>query len=126
AVGAAAVVRTLVLRNQLVLGTINAGRESFEAAIGDVSLFETRWPGLLRRLITGRSPLEEHGALLHGPRRGTKNVSAAGWSVDGARAHAPWRRAPRQRRRVSDPALPRPPAGRDRAARRPRRPGEWC
>src|SRR4029453_14287867 len=61
-VDAAAVVRTLVLRNQLVLGTINAGRESFEAAIGDVSLFETRWPGLLRRLITGRSPLEEHAA----------------------------------------------------------------
>lgn len=77
-VDAAAVVRTLVLRNQVVLGTINAGREAFEAAIDDLSVFELRWPGLLRRLITERSPLEDHGALLHGPPRGIKNVIAVG------------------------------------------------
>ena len=77
-VDAAAVVRTLVLRNQLVLGTINAGREDFEAAIADLSVFETRWPGLLRRLVTGRCPMEDHAALLHGPARGIKNVIAVG------------------------------------------------
>jgi threonine dehydrogenase-like Zn-dependent dehydrogenase len=77
-VDAAAVVRTLVLRNQLVLGTINAGREDFEAAIADLSVFETSWPGLLRRLVTGRSPMEDHAALLHGPARGIKNVIAVG------------------------------------------------
>ena len=77
-VDAAAVVRTLVLRNQLVLGTINAGRDAFEAAIADLSVFETRWPGLLRRMITGRSDIEGHAALLDGPLRGIKNVIAVG------------------------------------------------
>lgn len=77
-VDAAAVVRTLVLRNQLVLGTINAGHDDFDAAIRDLGAFEARWPGVLRRLITGRFPLEDHAALLHGPPRGIKNVIAVG------------------------------------------------
>jgi glucose 1-dehydrogenase len=73
-VDAAAVVRTLVLRNQVVLGTINAGDEAFEAAIGDLAAFESRWPGALRRLITGRFPLEAHDDVLRGEARGIKNV----------------------------------------------------
>jgi len=77
-VDAAAVVRSMVLRNQVVLGSINAGRDAFEAAITDLSVFETRWPGLLRRLVTGRFPLEDHAALLSGPVRGIKNVIAVG------------------------------------------------
>jgi threonine dehydrogenase-like Zn-dependent dehydrogenase len=77
-VDAAAVVRTLVLRNQLVLGTINAGHEAFEAAIRDLGAFEARWPGVLRRLISGRFPLEAHAELLQGPPRGIKNVVALG------------------------------------------------
>jgi len=75
-IDAAALVRNLVLRNQLVLGTINAGNEAFEAAIRDLGVFETRWPGVLGRLITRRVPLEAHGELLHGPLRGIKNVVA--------------------------------------------------
>jgi glucose 1-dehydrogenase len=75
---AAAVVRNLVLRNQLVLGTINAGHDAFDAAIRDLGVFESRWPGLLRRLITGRFPLEAHGEVLQGPLRGIKNVLAVG------------------------------------------------
>ncbi len=73
-VDAAAVVRTLVLRNQLVLGTINAGHEAFDAAIRDLGAFEVRWPGALRRLISGRFPLEAHAELLRGEPRGVKNV----------------------------------------------------
>jgi threonine dehydrogenase-like Zn-dependent dehydrogenase len=73
-IDAAAVVRTLVLRNQLVLGTINAGDEDFAAAIRDLGTFSARWPGLLERLITGRHPLEAHAELLSGPPRGIKNV----------------------------------------------------
>jgi glucose 1-dehydrogenase len=75
---AAAVVRNLVLRNQLVLGTINAGHDAFDAAVRDLGVFESRWPGLLRRLITGRFPLEAHGEVLQGPLRGIKNVLAVG------------------------------------------------
>jgi threonine dehydrogenase-like Zn-dependent dehydrogenase len=73
-VDAAAVVRTLVLRNQVVLGTINAGRDAFEAAIRDLAVFESRWPGALRRLITGRFPLDAHAAALRGEAGSIKNV----------------------------------------------------
>jgi glucose 1-dehydrogenase len=73
-VDAAALVRNLVLRNQLVVGTINAGDDAFAAAIRDLGVFEQRWPGLLRRLITGRVPLEACTELFQGPLRGIKNV----------------------------------------------------
>jgi threonine dehydrogenase-like Zn-dependent dehydrogenase len=73
-IDAAGFVRTLVLRNQMVLGTINAGPDAFEAAIGDLGAFETRWPGALRRLITGRHTLDDAPALVQGPLRGIKHV----------------------------------------------------
>ncbi len=77
-VDAAEVVRRVVLRNQVVLGTINAGHDDFAAAIRDLGVFEDRWPGALRRLITGRHPLEATEELLRGPLRGIKNVVAMG------------------------------------------------
>jgi threonine dehydrogenase-like Zn-dependent dehydrogenase len=73
-VDAAGVVRTLVLRNQMVLGTINAGPNAFEAAIRDLGAFEARWPGALGRLISGRHALADAPALLQGPPRGIKHV----------------------------------------------------
>jgi len=75
-IDAAAVMRTLVLRNQIVLGTINAGGDAFEAAIRDLAAFESRWPGLARGLVTGRFPLDAHADLLLGPARGIKSVIA--------------------------------------------------
>ena len=75
-IDAAALMRNLVLRNQVVLGTINAGPEAFEAAIRDLAGFESRWPGVARDVITGRFPLDAHGELLQGPPRGIKNVVA--------------------------------------------------
>jgi hypothetical protein len=52
--------RNVVLKNQIVLGTVNAGRDAFEAAI--------------RALITGRHPLEAYRELLLGAPSGIKNV----------------------------------------------------
>jgi len=66
--------RNLVLKNQVVLGTVNAGREIFEAAIADLAAFDRRWPAALRSLITGRYPLEAHRELLLGQQSGIKNV----------------------------------------------------
>jgi hypothetical protein len=63
-----------VLRNQLVLGTINAGPDAFEAAIHDLGVFEARWPGALERLITGRWALDDAPACCR--LRGIKNVVA--------------------------------------------------
>jgi threonine dehydrogenase-like Zn-dependent dehydrogenase len=66
--------RDLVLKNQLVFGTVNAGRDAFEAAIRDVAKFRTLWPDAVRGLITGRYPIEAHRDLLLGKPTGIKNV----------------------------------------------------
>jgi threonine dehydrogenase-like Zn-dependent dehydrogenase len=66
--------RNLVLRNQVVFGTVNAGRDAFEAAIRDLEIFHTRWPQVVNSLITARVPLEQHSDLLLGKAGGIKNV----------------------------------------------------
>jgi threonine dehydrogenase-like Zn-dependent dehydrogenase len=68
------IMRNLVLRNQVVLGTVNAGRAAFEAAIRDLETFLARWPDALRALLTGRFPLERHREILLGEATGIKNV----------------------------------------------------
>jgi threonine dehydrogenase-like Zn-dependent dehydrogenase len=73
-----ALMRNLVLRNQIVFGTVNAGRDAFEAAVADLARFEERWPGALRRLITGRHPLAAHRDLLLKRPAGIKDVLAIG------------------------------------------------
>jgi glucose 1-dehydrogenase len=75
--------RNLVLGNQVVLGTVNAGREHFEAGIRNLGAFDERWPDSVRGLITGRYPLAEHRKLLFGKTGGIKNVFAL---TDGAQA----------------------------------------
>jgi len=50
--------RNLVLKNQTILGTVNAGRDAFEAAIRDLGIFYQRWPAAVRALITRRYPLD--------------------------------------------------------------------
>lgn len=66
--------RNLVLRNQVVFGTVNAGRNAFEAAIRDVGTFLERWPQATRSLITSRRGLDSYADLLLGPPTGIKNV----------------------------------------------------
>ncbi len=68
------IMRNLVLKNQVVLGTVNAGVEAFEAAIRDLTLFQQRWPSEVRALITARHPVEAHRDLLVGAPQGIKNV----------------------------------------------------
>jgi threonine dehydrogenase-like Zn-dependent dehydrogenase len=68
--------RHLVLKNQVVLGTVNAGRDAFEAAVTDLQAFDRLWPEAVRRLITGRYPMEAHRELLLGRPGGVKNVIA--------------------------------------------------
>jgi threonine dehydrogenase-like Zn-dependent dehydrogenase len=68
------IMRNLVLKNQVVFGTVNASREAFEASVRDVGLFQQRWPAALRALISGRHPVEAHRDFLTGPLQGIKNV----------------------------------------------------
>jgi glucose 1-dehydrogenase len=42
----------LVLGNKVVVGTVNANREHFEAGVRDLAVSEAQWPGWLARLLT--------------------------------------------------------------------------
>jgi threonine dehydrogenase-like Zn-dependent dehydrogenase len=66
--------RNLVLKNQVVFGTVNAGRPTFEDAIRDLQTFKNAWPQAVKSLITGRFPVEAHRDLLVGKSAGIKNV----------------------------------------------------
>jgi threonine dehydrogenase-like Zn-dependent dehydrogenase len=70
------IMRNLVLKNQVVFGTVNANREAFENAITDLTTFVRRWPAAPGALITGRAPIDEYAGLLTGPASGIKNVIA--------------------------------------------------
>jgi threonine dehydrogenase-like Zn-dependent dehydrogenase len=68
------IMRNLVLKNQIVYGTVNANREAFEAAISDLQAFMKKWPETVRTLISRRYPMEQHRELLLGQPGGIKNV----------------------------------------------------
>lgn len=69
-----ALMRNLVLKNQVVLGSVNAGRQDFEAAVADLEQFRRRWPGALAQLIGARHPVGSVTTLLKGRTGGIKNV----------------------------------------------------
>ncbi|MEO1498549.1 MAG: glucose 1-dehydrogenase, partial [Planctomycetota bacterium] len=75
-VNGAKIMRNLVLKNQVVFGTVNAGSEAFESAVDRLGRFMTRWPDAVRGLITRRWPLEEVDRLLNDPGPGIKHVVA--------------------------------------------------
>ncbi len=58
------IMRNMVLKNQVLLGTVNAGRDAFEAAVRDLSEFRARWPGVVESLITRRWKLEEFAGAI--------------------------------------------------------------
>jgi glucose 1-dehydrogenase len=74
AVEADAIMRNVVLKNQVIVGTVNADRPAFEAAISDLGVFRSRWPDALRAMITGRYPMDSYRDLLLGKANGIKNV----------------------------------------------------
>src|SRR4029079_9634865 len=73
-VDAVLLMRNLVLKNQLVYGTVNAGPDAFAAAVDDLAAFPQRWPEQPRALITGRYPPESFEELLIGLSTGIKRV----------------------------------------------------
>jgi threonine dehydrogenase-like Zn-dependent dehydrogenase len=71
------IMRNLVLKNQCVLGTVNAGKDAFEYAVEDLTSFHATWPDAVKNLITGRFPLERFAEPIHNP-TGIKNVIEIG------------------------------------------------
>jgi threonine dehydrogenase-like Zn-dependent dehydrogenase len=66
--------RRLVLENQLVFGTVNAGADAFQAAVDDLARFHARWPAPLAALVTSHHAPEDAPALLVAPPAGIKSV----------------------------------------------------
>lgn len=60
-----------VLGNKVLLGTVNADRANFEAAVRALEEAERRWPGWLSRLITRRVGLSDYRQALD---RGSDDV----------------------------------------------------
>jgi glucose 1-dehydrogenase len=59
------IMRNLVLKNQVLFGTVNASRSAFEASVRQLEQFMSRFPDAVRGLITKRAKLEDAPALLH-------------------------------------------------------------
>lgn len=68
------IMRNMVLKNQIVLGTVNANQAAFENAVEDLGFFNAHWPDAVRSLITGRFAPESYQDVLLGPKNGIKNV----------------------------------------------------
>ena len=69
-----AIMRSSVLKNQVVFGTVNASFQSFADAIADLGTFLERWPDAVRNVITHRFPIDQAGDPLSGKVGGIKNV----------------------------------------------------
>lgn len=70
------IMRNIVLKNQAIVGTVNADRAAFQNAIRDLGVFKERWAGALNSTITGRYSVESYRDLLLGSkdRNSIKNV----------------------------------------------------
>jgi threonine dehydrogenase-like Zn-dependent dehydrogenase len=65
--------RNLVLRNEVVFGTVNAGRKDHLSAIQHLEQFMVLFPESVRKLITHRVPLDEAPEMLK-HKQGIKEV----------------------------------------------------
>ncbi|MBN9163590.1 MAG: zinc-binding dehydrogenase [Myxococcales bacterium 68-20] len=61
------IMRDIVLKNQVLFGTVNASRAAFEASVRQLEQFMGLFPDALRSLITHRATLEDAPELLHRP-----------------------------------------------------------
>src|SRR5262249_14709434 len=58
------IMRNIVLKNQVLFGTVNASRASFEASVRHLEQFMGLFPDAVRGLITRRAPLADAPDLL--------------------------------------------------------------
>jgi glucose 1-dehydrogenase len=72
----ARLMRDMVLKNQVLLGTVNAGPEAFASALRNLDVFRRHWPAVVRTLIAGRYPPEQAPDLILGRPTGIKSVIA--------------------------------------------------
>jgi threonine dehydrogenase-like Zn-dependent dehydrogenase len=74
-IDAGTLMRNMVLKNQVVLGTVNAPKAAFENGVRDLGDFLKKWPKQVRSLITGRLPLNRfEETIKRGPKDEIKTV----------------------------------------------------
>ena len=61
------IMRDIVLKNQILFGTVNASRSAFEAAVRQLEQFMALFPRAVRGLITQRAKLDDAPELLRRP-----------------------------------------------------------
>jgi threonine dehydrogenase-like Zn-dependent dehydrogenase len=64
-VDAAQFVRQIVRYNQVLVGSVNSNRSHFEAALKDMPEINSRFGGLLEKMITNRFKLEDYERIFH-------------------------------------------------------------
>jgi hypothetical protein len=69
---------SMVMGNRLVVGSVNAGRAHFDQAVRYLDQIESRWPGLLARMITRAVPIEAFQQALAPDPNGIKSVVEMG------------------------------------------------
>jgi glucose 1-dehydrogenase len=72
----ASLMRQMVLNNQMLLGSVNAGRDAFASALQSLEGFSRRWPSAVQSLIAGRYVPEQASELILGRPPGIKSVIA--------------------------------------------------
>jgi glucose 1-dehydrogenase len=72
----ARLMRDMVLKNQVLLGTVNAGPDDFASALRNLDRFRRRWPEAVQTLIAGRYPPEQAAELILGRPAGIKTLIA--------------------------------------------------
>ena len=78
----ARLMRDMVLKNQVLLGTVNAGPEAFASSLRKLALFRHRWPYAVQTLIAGRYPAERATELILGRPTGIKGRDRLWWAED--------------------------------------------
>lgn len=68
------IMRHMVLKNQVIFGTVNAGHQAFANAVRDLGRFQAAWPDAVARLITRRCPPENFGEIVRPGVGGIKNI----------------------------------------------------
>jgi threonine dehydrogenase-like Zn-dependent dehydrogenase len=60
----AELIRQLVLKNQIMAGSVNAARGHFQIGVEDLTSANSRWPGHIEKLITHRYGYADYEAAL--------------------------------------------------------------
>ncbi|MEO8098773.1 MAG: glucose 1-dehydrogenase [Acidobacteriota bacterium] len=68
------IMRNITLKNQVIIGTVNANKQAFADAISDLGQFHQRWPNAVGSLITARFPIDDVKEPLSGKVGGIKSI----------------------------------------------------